>query len=137
MLCIGSMITEPPTSQLRELYDQWFASIPAKDASFVDRHMHPELRMILPDGTQLDASAYKQMYAALPPGSRFDYRISEFVVRPLGAGAAALITGVYHSHIQHEGVSISDKAVRFISVWESAPSGWRLLVHQLTALPSG
>lgn len=126
-----------PTAELRDIYDRWFASVAAKDASFVDHNMHPAVQLIHHDGTRLDSAAYKAMYTALPAGSRVEYRIDEFAVRPLGTGAAALITGVYYGHIESEGTVLSDKTVRFTSVWERDQGRWLLLVHQLTTLPAG
>jgi ketosteroid isomerase-like protein len=123
-----------PTFELRDLYDRWFASISAKDASFVERQMDGALQIILPDGVRLDAAGYKAMYDALPAGSHAQYRIDEFVVRPLGAGAAALITGTYHGRIEYQGTVMSDKSVRFTSVWERQQDRWTLLVHHIGAM---
>jgi ketosteroid isomerase-like protein len=125
-----------PTAELHDLYERWFASIPAKDASFVDRHMHPTLQMIGPDGVRLDTAGYKAMYAMLPAGSTVEHRFSEFVVRRLG-DAAVMVTGVYHGRVEYEGTVLNEKLVRFISVWEHDQDRWFLLVHQLTAVGPG
>ncbi|WP_434425500.1 nuclear transport factor 2 family protein [Nannocystis pusilla] len=121
------------SAELRDAYDLWFASIPAKDASFVDRRMDPALELVNPDGTRLDAAGYKAMYDALPAGATVEYRIQEFNVRPLAGDAVALVTGRYHGRIGRDGAVLSDKQVRFTSVWERRDAGWILLLHHLTS----
>lgn len=46
-------------AELRHVFEQWFESIPAKDASFVDRSMDPGFRGIDADGVLRDFAAYK------------------------------------------------------------------------------
>ncbi|MCY0989550.1 DUF4440 domain-containing protein [Nannocystis sp. ILAH1] len=66
-------------------------------------------------------------------GSAVEYRIQEFNVRPLAGGAVALVTGRYHGRIGLGGAVLSDKQVRFTSVWERRDAGWILLRHHLTS----
>lgn len=124
-------------AELRHVFEQWFESIPARDASFVDRSMDPGFRGIDADGVLRDFAAYKALYDALPPGCAVEHDIQEFDVRALGEGAAAMVTGRYRARIELGGAVLVDKAVHFVSVWERAPDGWKGLLHQVTALPAG
>lgn len=127
-------MTPDLTAELQEVYRRWFASIPAKDTSFVDHNIDRDVELINPDGTRLDAVGYRAMYEALPPGASAEYQIHEFKVRPLADAAVALITGSYHGRIEVGGVVLSDKRVRFTSVWERREAGWVMLLHHLTPM---
>lgn len=123
------------TGELRAMFDQWFASIGARDGSFVERALLPDFKCVDPEGRVIDRPAYRAMYDALPADATLDYVMHEFEVRPLGAGDAACVSGWYRGRIIREGAVISDKNVRFLGVWERTPAGWRGVYHQTTSRP--
>jgi ketosteroid isomerase-like protein len=123
------------TAEMKHVFDQWFASIADRDATFVDRHMDERFECVDPDGIRRDRKGYRAMYDALPPGISASYRYQEFRARPLGHGRVALVTGAYHGRIEFAGQVLSDKSVRFASVWERDADGWKCMLHQVTSLP--
>ncbi len=123
------------TAELKRVFDQWFASIAGRDATFVDHHMDERFECVDPDGIMRDRKGYRAMYDALPPGISASYRLKEFRARPLGHGLLAVVTGAYHGRIEFAGHVLSDKAVRFSSVWERSNGGWKCMLHHLTSLP--
>ncbi|MFP2908766.1 nuclear transport factor 2 family protein [Pyxidicoccus sp. 3LFB2] len=123
------------TAELKRVFDLWFASIAERDGTFVERNMDERFECVDPDGIRRDRKGYRAMYDALPPGILASYRFKEFQARPLGNGKVALVTGAYHGRIEFAGQVLSDKSVRFSSVWERSGDSWKCMLHHLTSLP--
>ncbi|MGC0366703.1 ketosteroid isomerase-like protein [Rhodococcus sp. 27YEA15] len=126
-----TMVDQPQVeAELRELFTEWLAAIPAQNVEFLRSTINENWVYTDYTGHVHDRAEYLEIIANLV-GAKHETELVSFDAHPITADIV-ICTGHYRSNGTLANGKVNAQDSRFTSVWQKFPAGWQSLVHQAT-----
>jgi ketosteroid isomerase-like protein len=119
-----------PADELRKVYGDWFAALPAHDAAFFERTLTDDWIYTDIFGTVRTKQEYLEYLSEIPPDATLV--MIELSARPVAG--VVIVHGLYEVRAVHAGGRDVSSSTRFTSVWIDRDGHWRCLTHHGTAI---